>query len=198
MVGLVIFAAWFIGAGERVPVPLGGAAFIAAGVVNRPVGFDAPGAIVEPAYTFDDSRTPASDTVRRAGYHMPQGGIWIVPPDFETFGHLAGRAVVVDFTSIPFDGKSLREWLQRVRATYGDLRGVGFSALEAMKNNYRDFIAEGEGETWDYGALTRQTAAGQLAACRHDGSWRPKDTRRDQAEVEALWLADSPSRKVRL
>jgi glucose-1-phosphate cytidylyltransferase len=75
----------------------------------------------------------------------------------------------------------------------GGLINGGFFVLSPA---VRDFIAEGDGEIWEYGPLSRLTAAGQLAAYRHDGFWRPMDTMRDQAELEALWHTDSPPWKV--
>lgn len=140
VVGLVVLAAWFGAAGDRLGRRIGAVALVATmialGVVNRRVGYDAPGAVLEPTYTFDDIRTPDADMARWVGRHTPRDVVWIIPPDLETFRLFAERAVVVDFTSVPFEDQALREWDVRIRAVYGDVEGGGFTALRAMKRHY--------------------------------------------------------------
>ena len=75
----------------------------------------------------------------------------------------------------------------------GGLINGGFFVLSPQ---VKDFIEDGEGEIWEHGPLSRLAAAGQLAAWRHDGFWKPMDTQRDQAELEGLWASGAPPWKV--
>lgn len=111
------------------------AAIVLFGIWNRDRGLPTPG--LRPAYDWADIKTPDADIARWAGGHSPSGAVWIVPPELETFRLLARRAVVVDHTSIPFQELAMREWRNRMRAVYGDVRGGGFPALEAMEAGYR-------------------------------------------------------------
>ncbi len=74
---------------------------------------------------------------RAAGKLSPPDAIWMVPPNFEAFRMHAGRAVVVDYTSIPFDDAAMREWRARIEGVYGPINGGGFEARNNMMKAYR-------------------------------------------------------------
>lgn len=79
---------------------------------------------------------------RRVAAETDPASLWIVPPGFERFRLLAGRAVVADFTSIPFGDAAMREWRTRMERLYGPLpeealRAGGFAALKAMRETHR-------------------------------------------------------------
>ena len=88
---------------------------------------------------------------RAASDLSPPDAIWLVPPDFESFRIISGRAIVVDHTSIPFDDAAMREWRTRMEAIHGPVDGGGFTALRAMKQVYRDGI--------DWSAVARRYGA---------------------------------------
>lgn len=80
---------------------------------------------------------------RRGAEVSPPDALWLVPPDLETFRMISRRAVLVDFTSIPFDDEALGVWYDRMQRLFGPLEGGGFTAAQAMKTRYR------EGLDWD-------------------------------------------------
>jgi len=59
------------------------------------------------------------------------------------FRMVSRRAVLGDFTSIPFDDEALSVWFDRMERLYGPLEGGGFRAIEVMHAHYRD------GLDWD-------------------------------------------------
>lgn len=92
---------------------------------------------VDASYSWDDLRGPETDIARWAKSNTPADSIWLTPPDFENFRLLAERAIVVDYTSIPFKDAAMREWRSRMRIAYGDVEGSGFWGLDEMKASYR-------------------------------------------------------------
>ena len=87
-----------------------------------------------------DETSDKFDIALRARGIGPEDAIWIVPPDFESFRLVARRAVVVDFTSIPYGDGPMRSWMERIRDVYGEVEGTGFRALGQMKKAYADGI----------------------------------------------------------
>ena len=63
--------------------------------------------------------------------------LWLVPPNLEQFRFISGRAVVVDFTSVPFADDGLREWQQRLQAMFDYTDKKGFDALNEMKQQHQ-------------------------------------------------------------
>jgi hypothetical protein len=111
------------------------AGVIALGWVNRDLRAGAE--LIDPPYSWDDLRGSDADIARWAKANTPPGGVWLTPPDFESFRLLAERAIVVDYTSIPFKDAAMREWRNRMRVAYGDVEGTGFTALHEMEAVYR-------------------------------------------------------------
>jgi len=64
--------------------------------------------------------------------------LWLVPPNLEQFRYIAGRAVIVDFTSVPFEDNGLREWRLRMASLFGDTDRRGFSALQQMIQHHKE------------------------------------------------------------
>ena len=60
-----------------------------------------------------------------------------MPPNLEQFRFISGRAVVVDFTSVPFADDGLREWQQRLQAMFDYTDKKGFDALNEMKQQHQ-------------------------------------------------------------
>lgn len=93
-------------------------------------------------FTWDDLSGPQVELARRAAAESPPDSLWLVPPDFERFRVIARRAVVADFTSIPFDDGAMRSWRERMETLYGPFEGKGFAAggfpaLAAMRRVWR-------------------------------------------------------------
>lgn len=61
----------------------------------------------------------------------------------------------------------------------------GFFVLEPR---VFDYITEGDQTIWERTPLEKLAAAGELAAYRHRGFWRPMDTLRDKLELEKRWV----------
>ncbi len=107
-------------------------------IVNKEAGWVSLKAF-RPTFTWNDLDTPDANIARWVRDNTPEGEVWMTPPDFEAFRLLAERAIVVDFTSIPFDGLAMREWKTRMTAVYGVVDGTSFQALAAKRKNYASF-----------------------------------------------------------
>lgn len=138
-IGLVCLAAWFAPAGIRATTQLASfamvAALVAIGVWNHTADvIRSP--TFHPIYTWDDLEGADADVSAWAEANTPEDSLWITPPDFENFRLLARRAIVVDYTSIPFGDGALREWRKRMTELYGSVSSGGFQALADMKAYY--------------------------------------------------------------
>ena len=89
-----------------------------------------------PEFSWEDLSGRDIDIARWAWANTPEGAVWATPPDFESFRVVAKRAIVVDFTSIPFGDLAQREWKERIMTLYGPVNRSGFAALAEMKKNY--------------------------------------------------------------
>lgn len=97
---------------------------------------------IRPTFSFNDLRGEEMAAAQWAGVHSEPGTIFITPPNFEAFRSVSGRAVIVDFTSVPFGDSALRTWRDRMATAYGPLEGQGFAALDAMIAAYRGMTPE--------------------------------------------------------
>jgi hypothetical protein len=128
------------------------AVLIAFGVVNRNREFVDFG-IFRPTYSWADLKGPDIDIARWIKKNTPTNSVWVTPPDFESFRVIAERAMIADFTSVPFQEPAMREWRARLRALYGATKNNGFVALRSMDENYRKVKqATLEKAARDYGA----------------------------------------------
>ncbi len=128
-----------------------------------------------PRLTLDDQHGADYEIGRWAAQNSPLGSIWIVPPSLESFRLVAGRAVVVDFTSIPFSDGGLRAWYRRIQSLYGPTEGGGFDALASMEANYRrqnslELSDRGRQYGATYAVLYSDSSAG--AALFDNGSYK--------------------------
>ena len=69
----------------------------------------------------------------------------------------------------------------------------GFFVLEP---NVFDYIPDGESVIWERGPLESLAKAGQLAAFKHHGFWKPMDALRDKIILEELWASGKAPWKV--
>lgn len=88
-------------------------------------------------YRWQDHHDDAADIARKARTISPAGSIWLTPPDMESFRLIAQRAVLVDFTSIPFEDRAMLEWQRRMENLYGPAPDTGFQGLAQMEDNHR-------------------------------------------------------------
>jgi len=70
---------------------------------------------------------------------------------------------------------------------------AGFFVLEP---GVFDYIPEGDGVIWERGPLEGLAKAGQLAAFKHSGFWKPMDALRDKIILEELWASGKAPWKV--
>ncbi len=91
-------------------------------------------------FIWSDLQSPEADIARAARANSPADALWLVPPRFESFRVMANRAVVADFTSIPFQDMPMREWRQRMETLYAPGDATGFKASHVMTENYRKGI----------------------------------------------------------
>lgn len=91
-------------------------------------------------FVWSDLQSPEVDIARAAKTNSPADSLWLVPPRFENFRVIANRAVVADFTSIPFQDIPMREWRQRMETLYAPGDATGFKASNVMTQNYQHGI----------------------------------------------------------
>lgn len=111
------------------------AVVLSATIATRDTGFFGQESL-RAQYVWSDLKEDRYDIARAAGTGSPPGAVWFVPPDLETFRLLSGRAVIVDYTSIPFEDHALREWFSRIDTLFGPVTGGGFIALSQMLENH--------------------------------------------------------------
>jgi hypothetical protein len=115
-------------------------AFLAFGYVTRGNGLLGKEDLAA-TYDWQDHRDDAADIARKAAATSPAGSIWLTPPNMESFRLISRRAVLVDFTSIPFEDRAMLEWQRRMEALYGPVAGTGFVGRHQMEDNHRDHPA---------------------------------------------------------
>lgn len=93
--------------------------------------------VLKAELVWADQTDTAADAARQAENVSPPDALWLVPPDMERFRVMAKRAVVVDFTAIPFDQTAMAEWRSRMETLFSPGEATGFAALRAMTENYR-------------------------------------------------------------
>jgi hypothetical protein len=98
--------------------------------------------VFKPTYSWADIKDDDAVVARWVRDNTPANSVWVTPPDFERFRLLAERAIVADYTSIPFEEMAMREWRTRMATLYGDVEGGGFKALRGMDRNYRNLTAD--------------------------------------------------------
>lgn len=145
LVATVILATFFA-ASLSTTIAAGAAAalvatLLAVGLVNRDREVVSH-TIFEPTFSWRDLKGPKAEVARWARANAPREGLWLTPPGFENFRLIAERPVIVDFTSIPFDGGAMLEWRRRIEVLYGPVSGTGFAALRSSEKNYRALSEE--------------------------------------------------------
>lgn len=132
-------------------------------------GFLGQGALVG-RYSWDDHQSDADKIAREAGRVTPAGAVVLAPPDFESFRSLSNRALLADFTSIPFEDAAMKTWEQRMLALYGAKNENGFAWLRAMKENYRQApnlnVARAYGAT--YAVIYSPTPVSEQVVAKND------------------------------
>lgn len=114
-----------------------GLALVGFGYASRTRGFLGKEDLAA-SYGWQDHQDDAADIARKAAATSPAGSIWLTPPDMESFRLISRRAVLVDFTSIPFEDRAMLEWQRRMETLYGPVSGTGFEGLYQMEDNHRD------------------------------------------------------------
>jgi hypothetical protein len=93
---------------------------------------------MQPQLTFAAVPGSEAEAARWAAAHTPPDALFLVPPSYGAFRHLAGRAIVADFKSIPYQDGAMLEWHGRLLDCCGPLPEgtLGFAAARVMDNNY--------------------------------------------------------------
>lgn len=92
---------------------------------------------LRPLLALSDHRAIDAETARAVARYTPVDALLIAPPQFGLLRIIGGRALVVDFKSIPFQDPKMREWRERMRVVYGDVEAGGFAAARALEQAYR-------------------------------------------------------------
>lgn len=125
-----------IGKGLAVVLVMAAIALTAATRANGLFGWSA----LKAEFVWSDLQSPEVDIARTAKANSPANSLWLVPPRFESFRLIANRAVVADFTSIPFQDIPMRQWRQRMETLYAPGNSTGFKASHLMTQNYQQGI----------------------------------------------------------
>ena len=86
------------------------------------------------------------------------------------------------FGQVDIEGDRIKSFAEKPEGDGYWING-GFFVLEPGIFDYID----SDNTVWERAPLEQLAAAGELAAWRHDGFWKPMDTLRDHISLEALW-----------
>jgi len=86
------------------------------------------------------------------------------------------------FGTVALDGDKVSAFVEKPKANGQRVNG-GFFVLQP---SVLDMI-EGDDTIWEGEPLETLANAGQLAAWRHDGFWRPMDTLRERIQLDDMW-----------
>ncbi|HYQ72686.1 MAG TPA: DUF6798 domain-containing protein [Gammaproteobacteria bacterium] len=92
---------------------------------------------VSPQFELADHHDIEAQTARAVAEYTPVDAVLLAPPQYGLLRIIGERALVVDFKSIPFQDRKMREWRERMRIVYGNVKGGGFAAASALEENYR-------------------------------------------------------------
>jgi hypothetical protein len=90
-----------------------------------------------PILSFDDIHSDEADAARWARENVDADALFVAPPELGVFRLLAHRALVVDWKALPFEGRAMREWRERIRFCYGEVESGGFPARHQLEQQYR-------------------------------------------------------------
>ncbi len=93
--------------------------------------------VLKAEFVWSDLQSEEADIARAAKANSPPDALWVVPTRLESFRTIANRAVVVDFVSIPFQDKPMREWRRRLEMLYAPGDATGFDASHVMTQHYK-------------------------------------------------------------
>ena len=118
-----------------------------------------------PILTFSSATRVEDDVACFAREHTLQGTVFVAPPVAGRFRLMSRRALVVDFTAMPFQDWAMVEWRQRLRDCYGEVEKTGWGAATEMDAAYRritderlQFIAQIYGASYAVLYLDTETA----------------------------------------
>ena len=89
------------------------------------------------------------------------------------------------------DGGAVTRFTEKPAGDGGMINGGFFVLSPAVLD-----LIDGDETSWEAEPLADLAAAGQLAAYRHEGFWRPMDTLRDRNHLEELWASGRAPWKV--
>jgi hypothetical protein len=90
-----------------------------------------------PIIDLKDQHNLEAETAWSVAEVTPVNALLVAPPEFGLLRIIGGRALVIDFKSIPFQDFAMKEWRQRMRNVYGDVSGGGFKAVKKLDKAYR-------------------------------------------------------------
>ena len=90
-----------------------------------------------PAIMLNDTKDSTFNVAAYARQNTPTDAIFLTPPGFGRFRLTASRSIIVDFKAFPFQDWAILEWKQRMENCYGNVKSIGFPALDDMEEKYR-------------------------------------------------------------
>lgn len=106
-------------------------------LLNRGAALGISQPALAPVLSFQDHRDVDSETAREIARVTPASALLLVPPHMGIVRAIGGRAIVVDYKSIPFQDTAMLAWYQRMNNVFGAVDGGGFKALAKMDCGWR-------------------------------------------------------------
>ena len=93
------------------------------------------------AYHAGHLQSAQADVARQAKVLSEPEDLWVLPPNHEGFRHLAGRPLLANLKSVPFDDASILKWAEVAQVLYGvQLGQIGINGVTA-----KAYYASGRG-----------------------------------------------------
>lgn len=114
--------------------------FFSAGII--PDQLLAPLDLISPGITYGDTTGYLPQTASFARENTGVDAMFLTPPDFGLFRLMAGRAIVVDWKSFPFQEEAMVRWKKRLDDCYGRSKKRGHMARDELADLYRGITDE--------------------------------------------------------
>ncbi len=91
-----------------------------------------------PVYDLSDQSDIMAETAWAVARVTPVDALLVAPPQFGLLRIIGGRALVVDFKSIPFQDGAMLKWRERMQNVYGEVENGGFEAVNSLDKTYKN------------------------------------------------------------
>jgi hypothetical protein len=93
--------------------------------------------VVCPNILYSDVQGELYQVSRFARENTKEDSLFLIPPNLGNFRLMAGRAVVVNWKSFPFQDEAAAAWKERLLRCYGPVNSTGHAARDEMTANFK-------------------------------------------------------------